>query len=108
MLSISELAKSLGLSRSTLLYYEKLGLLKGRRQQNGYRVFSDADRHRLLLLQRLQAGGLSLKECRECLDGKIDRGELGRRMETLKAEIEAKNRSLALLTALLGRDSLKA
>lgn len=43
MLSISELAKSLGLSRSTLLYYEKLGLLKGRRQQNGYRVLSDAD-----------------------------------------------------------------
>ncbi len=108
MFNISALAKSVGLSRSTLLYYEKLGLLNGQRQQNGYRVYSDADRQRLLLLQRLQAGGLSLKECQECLDGKIDRDQLGRRLETLKAEIEAKTRSLELLTALLGGDSLKA
>jgi len=69
MFNISALAKGVGLSRSTLLYYEKLGLLKrSQRQPNGYRVYSEADRQRLLLLQRLQAGGLSLKECRECLD----------------------------------------
>ena len=108
MFRISELAKRVGLSRTTLLYYEKLGLLKGQRQHNGYRVYSDADRQRLLLLQRLQAGGLSLKECQACLDGKIDRDVLARRLQTLEAEIETKNRSLALLTALLGRDSLKA
>lgn len=107
MFSISELAKSVGLSRATLLYYEKLGLLEAQRRQNGYRVYSDAERQRLLLLQRLQAGGLSLKECQACLDGKIDRDQLGRRLKTLKAEIEAKTRSLELLTALLGRDSLK-
>lgn len=108
MFNISELAKSVGLSRSTLLYYEKRGLLKGRRQQNGYRIYSDTDRQRLLLLQRLQAGGLNLKECLDCLDGKIDRDQLGRRLRALEAEIDAKNRSLALLNALLGRDSLKA
>jgi len=68
MFNISALAKSVGLSRSTLLYDEKLGLLIGQRQPNGYRVYSDADRQRLLFLQRLQAGGLSLKECQECLD----------------------------------------
>jgi DNA-binding transcriptional MerR regulator len=38
MYRISELAESVGLSRATLLYYEKLGLLKGKRQANGYRV----------------------------------------------------------------------
>jgi DNA-binding transcriptional MerR regulator/predicted O-methyltransferase YrrM len=108
MFSISALARSVGLSRSTLLYYEKLGLLQGQRQRNGYRVYSDADRQRLLLLQRFQAGGLSLKECQECLDGKIDRDQLSRRLETLQAEIEAKSRSRDLLSALLGRDSLKA
>lgn len=108
MFRISELAKRVGLSRTTLLYYEKLGLLKGQRQHNGYRVYSDADRQRLLLLQRLQAGGLSLKECQACLDGKIDRDVLAKRLQTLEAEIETKNRSLALLTALLGRHSLKA
>lgn len=107
MFSISELVKSVGLSRSALLYYEGLGLLKGRRAQNGYRVYADADRQRLLLLQRLQAGGLSLKECQACLDGKIDRDQLERRRQALQAEIEAKKRSLNLLGALLGRNSLQ-
>ena len=49
MYQISELAESVGLSRATLLYYERLGLLKGKRQANGYRVYTDADRQRLRL-----------------------------------------------------------
>jgi len=107
MYQISELAESVGLSRATLLYYEKLGLLQGKRQANGYRVYTDADRQRLRLLQQLQAGGLSLKECRACLDGKLDRGMLGRRLATLEREITDKTRSRDLLAALLGRASLK-
>jgi predicted N-acetyltransferase YhbS/DNA-binding transcriptional MerR regulator/predicted O-methyltransferase YrrM len=107
MYQISELAESVGLSRATLLYYEKLGLLKGKRQANGYRVYTDADRQRLRLMQQLQAGGLSLQECQACLDGKLDREMLGRRLETLEREIAEKTRSRDLLAALLGRSSLK-
>jgi DNA-binding transcriptional MerR regulator len=33
MFNISELATSVGLSRSTLLYYERLGLLQGQRHR---------------------------------------------------------------------------
>ena len=104
---ISELAESVGLSRATLLYYEKLGLLKGQRQANGYRVYSDADRQRLRLMQQLQAGGLSLQECQACLDGKLDRDMLGQRLAVLDAEIAEKTRSRDLLAALLGQSSLK-
>ncbi|MBK5927289.1 MerR family transcriptional regulator [Rhodobaculum claviforme] len=104
---ISELADSVGLSRATLLYYEKLGLLKGKRQANGYRVYTDADRQRLRLMQQLQAGGLSLQECQACLDGKLDREMLGQRLETLEREIAEKTRSRHLLAALLGQSSLK-
>ncbi len=104
---ISELAESVGLSRATLLYYEKLGLLKGKRQANGYRVYTDADRQRLRLLQQLQAGGLSLQECQACLDGKLDREMLGQRLDTLEREIAEKTRSRDLLAALLRRGSLK-
>jgi hypothetical protein len=43
MFNISGLAKSLGLSRSTLLHCDKLGLLRLRRQQNGYRVLTRFD-----------------------------------------------------------------
>ncbi|MBY6042394.1 MerR family transcriptional regulator [Phaeobacter italicus] len=107
MYQISELAESVGLSRATLLYYEKLGLLKGKRQANGYRVYSDADRQRLRLMQQLQAGGLSLKECQACLDGKLDRDMLGQRLAVLEAEIAKKTRSRDLLAALLGQSSLK-
>ena len=108
MVTISELAARVGLSRSTLLYYEKLGLLRSQRQRNGYRVYSDADRQRLVLLQQLQAGGLSLKECQACLDGQMDRGLLRKRFEVLRAELDNKTRSLSLLAALLGEGSLKA
>jgi DNA-binding transcriptional MerR regulator len=73
MYRISELAQRVGVSRATLLYYEKIGLLEGQRQANGYRVYSEADRQRLELMQQLQAGGLRLQECRACLDGKLDR-----------------------------------
>lgn len=104
---ISELAESVGQSRATLLYYEKLGLLKGKRRANGYRVYSDADRQRLRLMQQLQAGGLSLQECQACLDGKLDRDMLGQRMAVLDAEIDEKSKSRDLLAALLGRASLK-
>jgi DNA-binding transcriptional MerR regulator/cyclopropane fatty-acyl-phospholipid synthase-like methyltransferase len=107
MVSISELASSVGLSRATLLYYEKLGLLKGKRRANGYRVYTDTDRQRLRLMQRLQAGGLSLQECQACLDGKLDRGMLGQRLETLEREIAEKTRARDLLAALLGHGSLK-
>ncbi|KNX42954.1 Demethylrebeccamycin-D-glucose O-methyltransferase [Roseovarius tolerans] len=107
MVRISELAESVGLSRATLLYYEKLGLLKGKRQANGYRVYSDADRQRLRLMQQLQAGGLSLQECQACLDGKLDHDMLGQRLAVLDAEIAEKTRSRDLLAALLGQSSLK-
>ncbi|WP_127558946.1 MerR family transcriptional regulator [Nioella ostreopsis] len=107
MYQISELAESVGLSRTTLLYYEKLGLVKGKRQANGYRVYTDADRQRLRLMQQLQAGGLSLQECQACLDGKLDREMLGKRLAVLDAEIAEKTRSRDLLAALLGHGSLK-
>ncbi len=108
MYRISELAARVGLSRAALLYYERLGLLKGRRRDNGYRVYTDADLQRLRLLQQLQAGGLSLKECRACLDGDIDTAMLFGRLQTLETEIAEKRRARDLLRALLGGDSLRA
>ncbi len=103
---ISELAELVGLSRSTLLYYEKQGLITGKRQANGYRIYSERDAQRLLLIQRLQAGGLTLKECKACLDSKIDRALLASRLRTLEQEIARKQQSLELLAALLGKHSL--
>ncbi len=82
--------------------------MRGRRLENGYRVYGDTDLHRLQLLQMLQSGGLTLQECKSCLDGKMDRDVLKSRLSALDSEIRAKQQSRDLLSALLGHRSLKS
>lgn len=107
MYRISELAQHVGLSRSTLLYYEKLGLISAKRQANGYRSYSENDLQRLVLLQQLQAGGLSLKECQACLEAKIDREKLLHRLDVLDDEIAKKQKARELLSSMLGMNSMR-
>lgn len=107
MYRISQLAQQVGLSRSTLLYYEKLGLIQGARQDNGYRTYTDRDVQRLRLLQQLQAGGLTLEECLECLESQIDRAKLLRRLDALDEEIQRKQKARELLSAMLGMNSMR-
>lgn len=57
MYLISELAVKAGLSRTTLLYYEKLGLIRGQRLDNGYRYYNESDLQQLFLIQQLQSAG---------------------------------------------------
>jgi DNA-binding transcriptional MerR regulator/cyclopropane fatty-acyl-phospholipid synthase-like methyltransferase len=106
MYRISELAHRVDLSRSTLLYYEKIGLLRGRRRTNGYREYDDSDLQRLRLVQKLQAGGLNLNEVKACLDSRIDRSILRKRLVGLEQEIKEKQKSRDLLAGLLGERPL--
>ncbi|MGF1775024.1 MerR family transcriptional regulator [Vibrio wakamikoensis] len=108
MYRISELAAEVGLSRTALLYYEKQKLICGKRLANGYRVYSDKDLQRVRLIQQLQAGGLTLRECKACLEAKVDRALLQSRLHTLEQEIEHKQKSRDLLAAMLGEGDLKA
>jgi DNA-binding transcriptional MerR regulator/ubiquinone/menaquinone biosynthesis C-methylase UbiE len=104
---ISELAVEVGLSRTALLYYEKQDLIKGRRLSNGYRVYSESDLQRIRLIRQLQAGGLTLKECKACLEAKVDRKLLQSRLHKLDDEIAQKQQSRQLLAAMLGEGNLK-
>ena len=87
---------------------KKKGLITSKRQSNGYRFYGEKDLQRLRLLQQLQAGGLSLQECKECLDGKLNKNTLQSRLVQLNAEIEAKQKAKRLLAALLGNGSLRS
>lgn len=107
MYRITELAEKVGLSRSTLLYYEKLGLISAKRQANGYRSYSEQDLQRLKLLQQLQAGGLTLKECQCCLESRIDRELLLQRLKVLDDELAQKKQARDLLSAMLGMSSMR-
>ncbi|MBQ4835602.1 MerR family transcriptional regulator [Pseudoalteromonas luteoviolacea] len=102
MYKISELAKSVGLSRTAILYYEKQQLLCAKRLSNGYRVYSDKDVQRVRLIQKLLAGGLTIKECKACLDAKINSQLLRDRLATLQSEIQQKQQAHDLLLAILG------
>ncbi|AOZ09879.1 MerR family transcriptional regulator [Cupriavidus malaysiensis] len=59
---IGELAERAGLSRDAVRFYEKVGLLKGRRLANGYRDFPPETVEWLRYVRVAQALGFSLAE----------------------------------------------
>lgn len=106
MYRISQLAEKVGLSRSTLLYYEKLGLICAIRAENKYRYYDEKDVQRIKLLQQLQSGGLTLNECLQCLDEKVNKSLLKHRLDMLDNEIQQKQNARELLASMLGESSM--
>jgi MerR family transcriptional regulator, thiopeptide resistance regulator len=89
--TISALAKESGLSRSTLLYYDRLGLLKPvGRNRGGYRIYSPVEVERLEQICLFRQMGIPLKEMRKLLDstgGNASVEILQRRLRVLNREI---------------------
>lgn len=68
-LTIGELAKLAGVSRSMLRYYEEQGLLKpAGRTAAGYRLYAPSAAQTLLFIQRAQRLGFSLADIQVLLD----------------------------------------
>ncbi len=61
-MQIGELAEATGLSRDTLRYYEKRGLLTARRSGNGYRDYPEEAADWLRYIRLAQALGFTLQE----------------------------------------------
>lgn len=59
---IGELALATGISRDTLRYYEKRGLLRARRSGNGYRDYPPEAADWLRYIRMAQALGFTLQE----------------------------------------------
>jgi len=67
--TVSTLARRCGLSRSALLHYESLGLLRRPpRTAGNYRAYGEADVQRLDQIRRYRKVGLSLAAIRTLLD----------------------------------------
>jgi len=67
--TIGRLGALCGLSRSTLLYYDSIGLLKpSGRSVSGYRLYSGRDRDRLERILSFRALGLELQRIGELMD----------------------------------------
>jgi len=61
-MQIGELAEATGLSRDTLRYYEKRGLLAARRSGNGYREYPPEAADLLRYIRMAQTLGFTLQE----------------------------------------------
>ncbi len=93
MQSISKAAKKFNLSRSTLLYYDSIGILKASaRSASGYRQYSDADLVRLQQICLYRKTGLPLRQIAQII---FDRAP--RTIELLEARLRKLNEEILVL-----------
>lgn len=108
--TISVLARRFGLSRSALLHYDRIGLLRpGARNAAGYRRYVEADAERLKAILTYRQAGVPLAKIGELLDG----GPGSSTQALLLTHLDELNRNIAELQAqqarvlaLLGKDVL--
>jgi DNA-binding transcriptional MerR regulator len=92
-LSVGRLGKRFGLSRSALLYYDRIGLLSSSdRSPAGYRIYDEHTVKRLEAICRYREIGLSLEQIRQLLDGAG-----GRAAELLEARLDQLNSEIGRL-----------
>ncbi len=99
-LKIGELAARCAVSRDTIRFYEREGLLpRPQRTPALYRVYGEEDEGRLLFIRQAQALGLTLDDIRELVRHEQPRtpGECRRVAALLRERVEAIDRKLAEL-----------
>ena len=110
MWTVSKLARRAGLSRTALLYYESIGLMRRPQRTSGnYRSYSDGDLARLLEIRAYRDAGLKLADIRAILDRPAGdaAGVLQRRLMELDGEIRTLREHQASILKLLRHRSLR-
>jgi DNA-binding transcriptional MerR regulator len=91
-LTISKLARQFGLARSTLLYYDRIGLLRpNRHSPAGYRLYDAQARERLQRIVELRAAGMALTTVKLVLETSTPLAD------ALEQQVALLNRQLAQL-----------
>lgn len=104
-LNIGEVGKKTGLSSKTIRYYERRGLIRVDRQENGYRTYDDETAAQLRRIRLLREAGVSVAEIRLFLDGVITKEELlKKRLCALVGDSKRSVRSREICEALLAGD----
>ena len=68
-MSISEVARQVGIRASAIRYYEQIGILEPAQRASGQRRYDRTVLYRLALIQRAQQTGFSLDEIRQLFFG---------------------------------------
>lgn len=93
---IGEIASLYGIGPDSLRYYEEIGILKPKRDDNGYRMYNIGDIRTLNILRELRSIGFSMGEIKEHLAD----FNLQKTLDLFQAEIEAIDKKTAELTTL--------
>jgi DNA-binding transcriptional MerR regulator len=104
MLTVSQLARRFGLSRSTLLYYDSIGLLSpAARSRANYRLYSPREVERMELIDLYRKAGLPLADIARVIGS--EQGALTElleaRMRALNGEIQGLRRQQQMVIELL-------
>lgn len=105
-MNIKSVSEKTGLPAKTIRYYEDVGLVRPKRGANGYRVFSDADVHKLAFLARARSLGFAIEDCRSLLALYDDQTRASSDVKAIALEhLDEIDRKLTELTTM--RDTLR-
>jgi DNA-binding transcriptional MerR regulator len=110
MLTVTKLARRAGLSRTALLYYESIGLMRPPERSGGnYRCYGERDLARLLQICAYRDAGLKLNDIRAILDRPVGDAPqvLRRRLVELDGEIKNLRAHQAAILKLLRNRSFR-
>lgn len=98
-MKIGEISERSGLSRDTIRYYEKLGLLviDGRHRDNNYKHYGLQALERLAQIQQLKMLGFTLNEIRQLLCDNVDSSPCEDLPTKLQRKIERIDEQIATL-----------
>lgn len=104
-LTISQVAKQVGLRTSAIRYYEQIGLLEAAERVGGQRRYDTSVFYRLSIVQRAQQAGFTLEEVHELLTGFVPDTAAQERWKQLSArklkELDAKLGEIQFMRGLL-------
>jgi DNA-binding transcriptional MerR regulator len=110
MLSVSQLARKSGLSRTAILYYERAGLLEPALRTGGnYRAYGEQEVRRLAQICLYRSVGVSVREIRLMLSAPQTKvaSLLKRRLQELEREIAQLRGHQELILKLLRGKNLR-
>jgi DNA-binding transcriptional MerR regulator len=108
-LTISEVAERTGLTRHTLRYYERDGLMLGvARSGSGHRCYSERDLGWIELISKLRATGMPIREVRRYAElVRAGQGNEDERLALLRAHRERVRAQLETMVAYLDAIDMK-
>jgi len=108
MFTIGQVAKKYSLSRSTLIYYDTIGILTpSARNESNYRLYSENDLKKMDKISLFRDAGLSLESISLLLDKKGQglNSLLEDRLSTINSEIQALRNQQKVILRLLENSS---